>query len=149
MAWVTLVVGDVKAKLAGAEVTALQTAALAAGQSDPVVEIIAEVTNEVRGYVAACARNTLGSGATIPDKLKSAALAMIRYRSATRLPVKSFLTEERVNENKAALRLLEQVAACQFAIDEPTTASSEVISMPTPSISGNSPTVTRTTTDGM
>lgn len=149
MSWITLSVTDVKAKLAGAELTALQTAALASGQSDPVVEIIAEVTNEVRGYVAACARNTLGAGATIPDKLKSAALAMIRYRSATRLPVKSFLTADRVSENEAAVRLMEQVAKCMFAIEEPTTASDEVIAMPSPSICGNSKTITRQSTDGM
>jgi len=149
MAWITLSITDVKPKLAGAELSALQTAALSAGQSDPVVEMIAEVINEVRGYVAACNRNILGAGATIPDKLKSAALAMIRYRAATRLPGKAFLSEDRVRENEAAIHLCEQVAACKFAIEEPDTASTERISQPAPSVSGNDRTFTRTTQDGI
>src|SRR4051812_27549529 len=122
MSWITLTVDDVKPKLAAAELSALRSAALASGQGDPVAEILTEVVNEVRGYIAACERNTLGAGVTIPDKLKSATLAIVRYRAATRLPVKSFLTEDRVKENEAAVRLLEQVAGCKFAVEEPTTA---------------------------
>lgn len=120
MSWQTITSTNVKTRLAGAELTALQTAALATGQTDPLVDVIAQVVDEVRGYISANPKNTLGAAATIPAKLLGAALAIIRYRLATRLPAKSFLTEDRVKENDAAIRLLEQVAANKFAIEDPT-----------------------------
>ncbi len=119
MAWSSITAAQVKTRLTGAELAACQTAALAAGQTDPLPEIVTQVVDEVRGYIAGCRENTLGADGTLPSKLQSAALAIIRYRLATRLPVKSLLTEERVEENKAAIRLLEQVAACKFSIEDP------------------------------
>ena len=119
MAWISITATDVKTRLTGSELTALQTVALSAGQTDPLVEIIAQVIDGVRGYISANAANTLGAAATVPSKLISASLALIRYRLCTRLPVKSLLTEDRVKENEAAIRLLEQVAAGKFAIEDP------------------------------
>jgi len=136
MSWITITESNVQTKLAGAELTALKSFALASGQTSPLTEIIEQVVDEIRGYVAACARNTLGVAGTIPAKLLSAALAMIRYRLATRLPIKSLLTDDRVKENEAAIRLLEQVAACKFAIEDPVSGdrsgvSVEQVSTPT------------------
>lgn len=116
--WTTLTADDVRTRLAAAELAALQTAALASGQTDPLPEIVAAVTDEVRGYIAANHANELGVAGAVPPRLVSAALAIIRYRLATRLPVKSLLTEDRVKENEAAIRLLERVAAGQFAIED-------------------------------
>jgi hypothetical protein len=124
MAWAAITTDDVKRRLAGAEVTALQTAALASGQSDPLPETIIEVVDEVRGYIAA-AGYSLEAGNTVPSRLRSAALAMIRYRLATRLPVKAFLTTDRVEENAAALRLMAQVSAGRFSVEDPATADTE------------------------
>ena len=129
MAWIAITPDDVKTRLTGAEVAALKSVALAPGQGDPLDEIIAHVTNEVRGYVAANVKNTLGAAGTIPAKLLSAALAIIRYRVATRLPTKSLLTEDRVRENDAAIRLLERVADDKFAIEDPITGDVSGISI--------------------
>lgn len=133
MAWISITEADVQSRLAGAELAALKTAALADGQTSPLTEVCEHVVDEIRGYVAACARNTLGEGATIPQKLLSAALAMIRFRLATRLP-RFPLDENRRRENDQALHLLEQVAACRFAVEEPETAEDEVLSSPSPAI---------------
>ena len=148
MAWTTLTATDVKTKLTGAEVTACQTAALASGQTDPLVEIVEQVVDEVRGYIAA-GGFTLGDGTTVPSKLVSATLAIIRYRLATRLPVKTLLTTERVEENKEAIRLLERVSDGKFVVEEPTTASSEALSAGTPSMTAKTLEYTADDGDGL
>jgi phage gp36-like protein len=145
MAWTTLTAADVKTKLTGPEVSAVQTAALASGQSDPLVEIVEQVVDEVRGYIAAGGYN-LGDGTTVPSKLVSATLSIIRYRLATRLPVKTLLTTDRVEENKEAIRLLERVADGKFVVEEPTTVSTESLASPTPSMT--SKTLTHQNSDG-
>ena len=129
MSWISITSSDVKVKLTGAELAALQSAALASGQSDPLPDIISQVSDEVRGYIAANRSNTLGAAGTIPQKLLSAALSIIRYRLATRLPVKSLLTEDRVKENEQAIRLLEQVAADKFAIEDPVSGETSGVSI--------------------
>jgi hypothetical protein len=148
MAWISIEEADVQSRLAAAELSALKTVALADGQTSPLTDVIAHVVDEIRGYVAACAANTLGEGAVIPQKLLSAALAMIRFRLATRLP-RFPLDENRRRENDQALRLLEQVAACKFAIEEPATAEDEAVSSPSPSIFEASRTFKRTDQDGI
>ena len=148
MAWTTLSATDVKTKLSGPEVSAVQTAALASGQSDPLVEIVEQVVDEVRGYIAA-GGYTLGNGTTVPSKLVSATLAIIRYRLATRLPVKSLLTTDRVEENKEAIRLLERVADGKFMVEEPTTASTETSGSGTPSMTDKTLEMQRADGDGL
>lgn len=121
MAWQSITVTDVMTKLSGAEVSALQTAALGSGQTDPVAGIITAVVDEVRGYVAANPDNRLGDAGKVPSKLVSATLSIIRHRICTRLPLKSLLTEERIAEKNDALRLLDRVADAKFAIEDPVT----------------------------
>lgn len=148
MAWITLSINDVKTRLAGAEVEALQEAALAVGQADPLPEIIRQAIIEVRGYVAACRENTLGAGDTIPEELKSAALDLIRHRVCTRLPVQ-LLTEERKEEYRNALTLLRDAAACRFTLEQPATASTAVLPSPKPSIKSRPLSFDRQSQDGV
>lgn len=138
MSWITLAESDVQTRLAGAELTALKTVALSSGQTNPLPEIISEVIQEVRGRVAGCQNNRLGDGATIPSELKSAALAMIRYRLATRLPVSSLLTDDRREENKQAISTLGAVARCEFRIEQPATPSTQVIAGPATQLASSS-----------
>jgi phage gp36-like protein len=117
MSWITLTPDDILLRLAGAEKAAYTTAALAGGQSDPLPEILEQVTDEVRGYIAACASNTLGPAGTLPPRLRLAALDIARYRLVTRLPNR--LTDERKEEYRNAIKLLESVASCKFAVEDP------------------------------
>lgn len=148
MSWAAVTVDMVKTRLAGPEVAALQTAALATGQVDPLPDTIAQVVDEVRGYISA-GGSVLETGATIPSKLRSATLAIIRYRLITRLPVKSLMTEARKEENDAAVRLLERVADGKFSVEEAVTPTTEVIGAPTPSVTGKTLNFNRSSQDGI
>jgi len=124
--WIYVSESDVLTRLSGPEAAAMKTAALQTGQANPLPEVITQVVREVRGYVKACARNTLGDGETIPDEILGAAINRIRYDLATRLPVPSLLTEARLEANRAAIALLRDVAACRFTLEQPATASAEI-----------------------
>lgn len=149
MAWISITASDVQTKLAGPELSAVQQVALAQGQVNPLPEIVSQVVDEIRGYIAAHRANKLGAGETIPEKLMSAALAIIRYRLATRLPVKSLLTQERVNENDAAIRLLERVADGRFAIEEPEDEDTETHNAQSPRIEAPTRNFSDTAQDGI
>ncbi|MBI5770829.1 MAG: DUF1320 family protein [Verrucomicrobia bacterium] len=127
MSWSTLTEAKFLQHCTGAETTAIKTAALATGQGEPLTDTLAKVVQEVRGYVAAYSANQLGDGATIPGELETAACAIARYRALNRLPIKSLLTETRIQEYKDALTLLRDVAAGKFALEQPATASDQVI----------------------
>ena len=86
MAWITLSTEDIRSRLAAAELSALSSAALAEGQSDPLPEVITQVVDQIRGSIAGNQQNTLGPSGTLPERLKSAALNIIRFELATRLP---------------------------------------------------------------
>ena len=127
MSWITIAEADVLTQLSAPELAALKTAAVGGGPANPLPEVIAQVVREVRGYVAACANNTLGEGATIPDELLGAAVSRIRYELATRLPVPSLLTEDRRTANANALSMLRDAAACRIALAQPATSTAEQI----------------------
>ena len=128
MSWATLTLADLKTRFSGSEYSSITQAALADGQdADDVAEsVIADVVQLVRGKVAACNQNTLGEGVTIPSELRDAALAIARGRVLTRLPgMASLLDEVRREEIRSAERLLGDVAKCDFAIEQPETATTQ------------------------
>lgn len=117
----------------GPSIAAARTAALKAGQADPLPEVIAQVTTSIRGSVAACAKNVLGDAGTIPDELIAEAVDMAVYRLCKRLG-KALLTQEVKDANDDALAKMREVATCRFAIVPPTTPapSDEQVSTGTP-----------------
>ena len=127
MSWVTLTEAKFLQHCTGAETTAIKSAALATGQGEPLTDTLARVVQEVRGYVAAHAQNTLGEGATVPQELEAAAIAIARFRALNRLPTKSLLTDTRVQEYRDALAQLRDVAAGRFALEQPASQSAQVI----------------------
>jgi hypothetical protein len=125
--WTTITDAHILGKSAGGEVAAAREAALADGQTDPVPGIVEQVVREVRAAVATCERNTLGPVGTIPDELLGAALNRIRFECATRLPGGALMDEDRRTANRDALRMIERAAECKVTIEQPDTASPEVI----------------------
>lgn len=123
MPWITLTVAHVSESLAGPELTALSTLQLAAGQTDPLPEVIERTCAEVQGYVGT--RYQVGAAGTIPEQLLSSAIAVARWRLLGRLPVKVFATESRRQEYLDAVRQLEAVATGKFALSVPTTPATE------------------------
>lgn len=151
MSWITITEADLVTKLSGAELEALRDAVLADGQMDPVQPAIDQVTREVRGYVAACASNTLGDGNTIPDELLEAALSLLVIRFLSRVAGLSIDGEgdPRMKAAEQAKTLLRDVAACRFAIAQPETVSDEVIGSPSPSMAPRTRHFTRAKQDGI
>lgn len=119
MAWITLVEADIKTALAGGEFAAYTTRALSAGQANPLPEQLGRVTRQIRGYVAACDANALGPDGTIPDELEGAAVDMVACALISRLPLPDSMTERLQRRQEDALRLLRDVAACKFAVEQP------------------------------
>lgn len=120
--WISIDSDDVKTRLTGVELTAFTTKALAAGQADPLPDIIAQVVREVRGHVAG-GGNLLGDGLTIPDELLAAAVDMIVFRLTTRLGLA--VREDRKTANDQAKTLMGQVGRGEFKVASPATAASE------------------------
>jgi len=150
MAWITLTDEHLKTRLSGAELTAFSSAALAEGQSDPTDDILGDVTNEVRGFVAGNRNNTLGAAGTIPDKLRSAALDIATLKICQRAAgIVIDPGGHRAEAAKQAYRLLAQVADGKFAVEEPETATDEVIGAPSPSIAGRDREHKRSDQDGL
>ena len=146
MAWAAIAESDVIVHISGAELTALRAAALQAGQADPVAPSISQVTELVRGYVAACDENTLGDAGKIPTRLLSAACDLVVCEIISRVPGYD-LDDERQEKKKAAIRLLEQVAACKFAIDDPDTGADPTGSIEVANVDDRE--ATRSSLDGL
>jgi hypothetical protein len=93
---------------------------------------LAQVADLVRGYVGSYRSNTLGLPGTIPQKLLAPALDLVAVRIPQRVGVSP--KDVRLAAATQALRLLEQVAAGAFNIEEPDDASLETTAAPRPTI---------------
>lgn len=132
MSWITPAESDVLTVLSETELSTYRAAATAGGQADPLAPTLAQVVDLVRGYVGAYKPNTLGLPGTIPQKLLAPALDLV----AVRLPQRVGVPPKDVRQMSAsrAVRLLEQVAAGIFNIEEPDSPSLETTAAPRPSI---------------
>ncbi|MFA5264511.1 MAG: hypothetical protein WC378_11865 [Opitutaceae bacterium] len=113
--WITPTQADVLTVMAGAELDAVRSQALADGQTDPLPGAISEIVQLVRGFVAASA--TLSSGETIPRKLLGASLNLIRDRLLSRLPIQDLSNPDRTAQTKAAYDLLKMVRQGDLQVD--------------------------------
>lgn len=118
MSWITPSADDAKTRLTGAELAAYRTAALAAGQADPLTQVMLDAVNEARGYIAA-GGYAMGAAGTIPPQTLAPALAIICYRLATRLPIG--VKEDRRKQYEDALAYFRDVAAKRTLIEQDTT----------------------------
>src|SRR5471032_3151096 len=132
MAWITPAESDVLTVLSETELATYRAAALATGQADPLAPTLAQVVDLVRGYVGAYKPNTLGLPGTIPQKLLAPALDLVAVRLAQRVGVSP--KDVRQAAAVQAVRLLEQVAAGVFNIEEPDSPALETTSAPTPTM---------------
>jgi hypothetical protein len=147
--WITLTVTDIDDYLVGALNSALRTAALSAGQDDPLAEIVTDISAEIRNYIRGCSTNVLSATAgTIPPELKRHACALVIEAAQPRLKLK--LSEDQKTAAENARRLLDKIAACNYPVTDPTdpesTPNDQGASTPKPSISQNR--THRTNADG-
>lgn len=121
--WAAITEANLTLHISGAELESLRAAALAAGQADPVAPSIAQVTDRVRGEVKACRTNVLSTDTTeIPTRLLPTACSLIVALIISRVPGYP-LSKEREDAKKEAIRLLERVAACEYAIEDASTGA--------------------------
>jgi len=150
MSWRAITEDDLLLSISGAELEALRAAVLASGQDDPVANSIIRTVDEVRGYIAACDRNELGEGDTMPEKLIRPAVDVIILdimgRAGGTMIDESGYRRDRA---KDARRLFERVADCKYAIEAPAVVDSEKIGGPTPSFTGRAKHFSRTDQDGI
>jgi hypothetical protein len=132
MSWITPAESDVLTVLSETELATYRAAAIASGQADPLAPTLAQVVDLVRGYVGAYRPNTLGLPGTIPQKLLAPALDLLAVRLPQRVGVPP--KDVRMLASGRAVRLLEQVAAGVFNIEEPDSPTLETTSAPRPSI---------------
>jgi hypothetical protein len=123
MGWRSLTPQDVQTQLAGPELEALQDYSRADGQSDPLPEIISQVTDECRGYIMANARNKLGPSGTLAPQVIGAAIAIARWKLSGRLGIgkaaELLQTPQRQKDYEDAQQFLKDVAGGRIAVEQP------------------------------
>ncbi len=135
MSWRAITENDLLQRMSGDELTALRDAALGDDQADPIAGHISQITDFVRGYIAAWQNNTLGLAGTLPERLILTACDILVVQVSSRPG--GFLVDlndTRKEQYKSAMRLLEQVAAGKFRIEEPATEGDDSPTPPSPSM---------------
>lgn len=120
VSWITLTVAQLDTAKAAALVDALQTAALATGQTDPLPEIIGNVTARIRMEIAAGGRTVLDADATkLPPSLKSLSLRMVLREGQSRLNAAGALplADDEKEEWRQDVRFLERIAKGEITVE--------------------------------
>lgn len=118
-------------------------------EGDVLPDIIETAVMEARGRIAACSKNTLAAGMTVPEGIIHHLAAIVRFRLLSRLGVRA--KEERLQEYKDARRFLEEVARCQVAVEAPPAEDEDGTEypVPTPTVKSRPPRFTRQQQDGI
>jgi hypothetical protein len=119
VAWVTIVVGDLNHYLVGAQVVAINTAALASGQTDRFTRVMTDVVNRIRNKIETCSGNQLSATPlTIPPSLRAGACLLILEGMQGSIPALK-LTEDQVRQIDRYQKDLDLIAACDLTVEEP------------------------------
>jgi len=114
--WKSISKQDLYDYLAAEQTDALGDEALGDGQENPLVAIIADVTQRVRAEIRANNGNILDPAAdTLPPELRGAAIALIVEAAQARLPSLA-LSADQTRLANAARALLKRVAAGDVGI---------------------------------
>src|SRR5580704_16912281 len=118
-AWLTIQLSDLNNYLVGAQVTALNTAALATGQSDRFTSIMTDMVNRIRVKIEGCPRNHISATPlTIPPELKWAACYLVIEAMQAAVPGLK-LTDDQRNQIAKASEQLTRVADCKEVVSIP------------------------------
>jgi len=115
--WITVTQSDVLGVLNSYEAAAYQAAAIGAGQ-DVMGDIIGQVVNHCRGYIADNLQNHLADGVTLPERALRPCLHLVRKDLLTRLDIE--VSKDRADDAKEALRFFERVAEGKVQMEQPT-----------------------------
>lgn len=116
--WTAITIDDLRDREAAPMIHALQTAALADGQDDPVPELIQSALDSVRAAIATCPQNQLESDlSTIPPSLKDLTIRRIIRLAKGRLDLPA--TPEEIHDAKEDERTLRAISLCALAVEKP------------------------------
>lgn len=137
MAWVTITADDVVSRINGTESNAYRVKSMAAGDQDPLPEIVTGEVQYMRSRIAANPRNVLGAAGTIPDGLLPQLLSLVIYRLIGRYPIG--VSEDRRRAYNDARTDLEDIAKGTIRVENPTSGevsggASTVVSNRTPMV---------------
>jgi hypothetical protein len=134
--WTNITEADLKDAKVAALVDACRTAALGAGQTDPMPNVIAGVIQRIRDEIKGCARNVLDLDPTkIPAGLKALAARMVVREMQSRLRIQ--LKPDETEEWRQDVRYLERIAKCEVPVavpDNPETSPTVQSSAPAPAM---------------
>ena len=109
-AWLTIQLSDLNDYLVGAQVTALNSTALAAGQSDRFTKTMTDMVNRIRVKIEGCPRNHISATPlTIPPELKWVACYLIIEAMQAGVPGLK-LTDDQRNQIAKANEQLTRIA---------------------------------------
>lgn len=116
--WRAITENDLFSGMNAAEISAVRTKALAEGQTDPVPEVIAQVTKDIREAIRSCKDNRLSpDDSLVPEASILHAVPIIRHRLGTRFGGLIKGGEERLEEYRRANKYLDMVASCARAVE--------------------------------
>ena len=118
-AWLTISLADLNDYLVGAQVAALNSTALAAGQSARFTNIMTDMVNRIRVKIEGCPRNHVSATPlTVPPELKWAACYLIIEALQAGIPGLR-LTDDQRNQIARANDQLTRVADGQEVVSIP------------------------------
>lgn len=120
--WRELTEADVFGVLSEPEAAAYQSAATGDGQ-DVLADILRQVVDHCRGYIADNKENKLAEGLTLPERCLRPALHLIRKDLITRLDLE--VSEDRRKDASEAIRFFERVADGKVSIEQPEGATDD------------------------
>lgn len=150
MSWTTITTADLQASKLAPLMSALRTAAIADGQSDPVDAIKLTVIDRVRRMISACQSNQVDEDTTkIPQSLKALACRMIIREAKDRLEIELTDTEKeawRVDEKE-----LLAISRCEIPIETSDNATAPEVqsTQPGPTITARTRRFSRSQQDGV
>lgn len=120
IAWITIALADLNNYLVGAQVAAVNTAALASGQTDRFTEVKQSVINRIRNKIESCSTNRLSATPlTIPPSLKQCACLLIIQGLQSSIPSLK-LSEDQKTQIETFESDLTAIAACKLTVEEAT-----------------------------
>jgi hypothetical protein len=118
-AWTTIALTDLNDYLVGAQVTALNSCALASGQTDRFTRVMTDMVNRIRTKIEGCPRNYLSATAlTVPPELKWVACYLIIEAMQAGVPGLK-LTDDQRNQITKANDQLTRIADCKEVVSTP------------------------------
>ncbi|MBN1671206.1 MAG: hypothetical protein JXR37_09250 [Kiritimatiellae bacterium] len=149
MSWLAITEELLKKHFSSTELETYRAAAVADGETDPIAQVISNITNRVRASVASCPQNVVDSDSTtIPDELLGAACDLIAWEIMKR-PGGVMMDPEGARElaYKEALKLLTRVEDCRFRIENPVTGDASGVAVQ--EVNSETRTATRSSMDGL